>query len=52
MCDLLSHLIERAGYETQQGYDGITAIKLLSQREPDVLLLDNIIPLHPTVWQY
>lgn len=44
ICDLLSHLLKKAGYETQQGYDGDTAIKSLSQREPDVLLLDSIIP--------
>jgi two-component system nitrogen regulation response regulator GlnG len=37
-------LLEQAGYQTQQGYDGVTALKLLSQREPDVLLLDSVIP--------
>ncbi|AUG98563.1 sigma-54-dependent Fis family transcriptional regulator [Prodigiosinella confusarubida] len=46
ICDLLSHLLEKAGCETQQGYDGDMAIKLLSQREPDVLLLDSILPKH------
>ena len=44
ICDLLEHLLEQAGYETQQGYDGNSALKLLAQREPDVLLLDSIIP--------
>jgi two-component system nitrogen regulation response regulator GlnG len=44
ICDLLTHLLEQSGYQTQQGYDGNTAIKLLSQREPDVLLLDSVIP--------
>lgn len=44
ICDLLTHLLEQAGYQTQQGYDGATAIKLLAQREPDVLLLDSVIP--------
>jgi DNA-binding NtrC family response regulator len=44
ICDLLSYLLERAGYETQQGYDGDSTLKLLAQREPDVLLLDIIIP--------
>ena len=44
ICDLLTHLLEQSGYQTQQGYDGATAIKLLSQREPDVLLLDSVIP--------
>ena len=44
ICDLLAHLLERAGYQTQQGYDGNTAIKLLSEREPDVILLDSVIP--------
>lgn len=44
ICYLLSHLLEQANYETKQGYDGETAIKMLSNREPDVLLLDSIIP--------
>ena len=44
ICELLAHLLERAGYQTQQGYNGTMAINLLSQREPDLLLLDSIIP--------
>jgi two-component system, NtrC family, response regulator HydG len=44
ICDLLAHLLEHAGYKTQQGYDGNTAINLLSQCEPDLLLLDSVIP--------
>ncbi|MFZ2725980.1 MAG: sigma-54 dependent transcriptional regulator [Methylococcaceae bacterium] len=44
ICDLLAHLLKQKNYETQQGYDGKTAMQLLSQREPDILLLDSIIP--------
>lgn len=44
ICDLLAHLLENAGFQTQQGYDGVTALKLLSKRQPDVLLLDSVIP--------
>ena len=44
ICDLLAHLLEHAGYETQQGHDGLTAIEFLTQREPDLLLLDSVIP--------
>lgn len=44
ICDLLSYLLQQAGYETQQGYDGNSALNFLAQREPDVLLLDSIIP--------
>ena len=44
ICDLLAHLLEQAGYKTQQGYNGKTAINLLSQCEPDLLLLDSVIP--------
>ena len=44
ICQLLAFLLENAGYETKQGYDGTTAMQLLAQREPDVLLLDSIIP--------
>jgi two-component system nitrogen regulation response regulator GlnG len=39
ICDLLSHLLEEAGYRTQLGFDGVTALKLLSQYEPDVLIV-------------
>ncbi len=44
ICELLAHLLERAGYQTQQGYNGTMALNLLSQREPDLLLLDSVIP--------
>jgi two-component system nitrogen regulation response regulator GlnG len=44
LCELLAHLLEHAGYKTKQGYDGNTAINLLSQCEPDLLLLDSVIP--------
>ncbi|MEY3788397.1 MAG: hypothetical protein RLZ75_2604 [Pseudomonadota bacterium] len=44
ICDLLAFLLENAGYQTQQGYDGKTAIALLSKSEPDLLLLDSVIP--------
>ena len=41
---LICWSMEHAGYKTQQGYDGSTAINLLSLHEPDVLLLDIVIP--------
>jgi len=44
ICQLLSFLLERAGYTTRQGHDGSTAMALLAEKEPDVLLLDTIIP--------
>ena len=44
ICDLLAHLLINTGYDTQQGYDGSTALVLLTQREPDLLLLDRVIP--------
>jgi len=44
ICELLTYLLERAGYETRQGQDGQTAMFLLAEREPDVLLLDTVIP--------
>ncbi|MDD5033444.1 MAG: sigma-54 dependent transcriptional regulator [Methylococcaceae bacterium] len=44
ICQLLSFLLEREGYETQKGHDGNSAMQLLANREPDVLLLDSIIP--------
>lgn len=44
LCRLLSMLLEREGYETSQGHDGDAALQLLARREPDVLLLDSIIP--------
>jgi two-component system, NtrC family, response regulator HydG len=44
ICNLLCTLLVREGYETAQAHDGRTALKLLAQREPDVMLLDCIIP--------
>ena len=44
ICELLAFLLERAGYDTRQGYDGTAAMALLEEKEPDVLLLDTIIP--------
>ncbi|MFM8443018.1 MAG: sigma-54-dependent transcriptional regulator [Methylococcus sp.] len=44
ICELLTYLLERAGYETRHGQDGQSAMRLLAEREPDVLLLDTVIP--------
>lgn len=44
ICELLTYLLERAGYETRHGQDGKSAMILLAEREPDVLLLDTVIP--------
>ena len=44
ICQLLSFLLGQAGYSTREGYDGESALALLAQKEPDVLLLDTIIP--------
>jgi DNA-binding NtrC family response regulator len=44
LCGLICTLLNREGYETAQAHDGGGALKLLAQREPDVMLLDCIIP--------
>jgi DNA-binding NtrC family response regulator len=44
MCDLLAHLLGKAGYETQQVQDGDAVISSLTKCEPSLLLLDNIMP--------
>lgn len=44
ICELISVLLQQAGYETRIGYDGTSAMALLAEKEPDVLLLDTVIP--------
>lgn len=44
ICELLSFLMRTAGYETRYHHDGSSAIASLEEKEPDILLLDTIIP--------
>ena len=44
ICDLLEHLLETAGYETQKVHNGDAVISALTKCEPGLLLLDNVMP--------
>ena len=44
ICDLLVYLLEKAGYETNKVHDGDAVISSLMKREPNLLLLDNVMP--------
>lgn len=41
---MLSRLLEREGYETASAYDGEQAIELCQRLEPDLVLLDVMMP--------
>ena len=44
ICELLRLYIEKEGFETVIANDGETALKLFEQAEPDLLLLDIMLP--------
>jgi DNA-binding response OmpR family regulator len=43
-CAVLSHLMTREGVESLMAHDGETALKIVRLREPDLLILDVIMP--------
>ena len=42
--DILSFNLEREGYETIEAYDGPTGLKLALEENPDLILLDLMLP--------
>ena len=42
--DILNHNLKREGYETIQAYDGQEAVNLVESENPDLILLDVMIP--------
>ncbi len=42
--DAVQRVLEREGYEVTTAADGETALSLVSEQEPDVVLLDIIMP--------
>ena len=42
--DILNHNLKREGYNTVQAYDGEEAINLVKQENPDLVLLDVMLP--------
>lgn len=42
--DLLQEVLTQAGYATMRAYSGTEAVMLLSQRKPDLVLLDRMLP--------
>jgi two-component system nitrogen regulation response regulator GlnG len=43
-CAVLSHLMNREGVKSLMAHDGETALKIVRLREPDLLILDVIMP--------
>jgi two-component system, OmpR family, phosphate regulon response regulator PhoB len=41
---LLAYNLEAAGFEVAQAYDGEEALTLVAEREPDLVLLDWMLP--------
>ncbi len=44
ICELLRLYLEKEGFETQSANDGETALKLFEQIDPDLMLLDIMLP--------
>ena len=42
--DILSFNLEREGYDTIEAYDGPTGLKLALEENPDLILLDLMLP--------
>ena len=42
--DILNHNLKREGYETVQAYDGEEAVDLVKKENPDLVLLDVMLP--------
>ena len=44
LCNGLRRILEKEGYEVSTAEDGLTALGLVDQRTPDVILLDLMMP--------
>ncbi len=44
ICEIISHLVKKEGFETFVAHDGDTALKMLASEKPDMLLTDNKMP--------
>ncbi len=44
LCEALGRLMTKQGYEVRTAPDGATALKLARQKEPDVVVLDVMMP--------
>ena len=42
--DIIRFNLEKAGYETLEAYDGETGLRLAVERDPDLILLDVMLP--------
>ncbi|MCL5004084.1 MAG: response regulator [Patescibacteria group bacterium] len=44
LCDLYKSELEKLGYEVVQAYDGLEALSKISSENPDLMILDLVIP--------
>lgn len=44
LCEVLQTILEKAGYAVETAPDGEVALSMISTREPDVIVLDLILP--------
>ncbi len=45
ICELLKLYAEKEGYNAQAVYDGVSALKMFDEYQPDIVLLDIMLPL-------
>ena len=44
LCEVLRRILEKEGYDVITTQDGETALRLIKQKKPDVILLDIVMP--------
>ncbi len=44
MCDVIERILKQEGYKVITAPDGETALRLISEKKPDVILLDLLMP--------
>lgn len=44
LVDLISRYLQREGYEVHAAYDGLDALEVIGQTDPDVVVLDLMLP--------
>jgi len=44
LCDVIERILKQVGYKVMTAPDGETALRLIPEKKPDVLLLDLLMP--------
>jgi two-component system response regulator ResD len=50
VCELISLYLKKEGYQTSFAYDGMTALEIIRKKQPDLVILDIMMP-KKTGWE-